>query len=181
LIVYTRILVPVDGSPTSLLGLKHAIGLAADEHAQLRLLNVVDESILISAVYAYPIGDTGDLIDSLRVSGRKALTAAAAGAAKRGVDVERAQFESHLHPVSDAILADARKWRADLIVMGTHGRRGLNRLILGSDAERVVREAPVPVLLVRGAEARIKRKSTTKVSRRRGRAPRALRSARAPT
>ena len=152
--MYSRILVPVDGSATSLLGLKHAIGLATDEHAQLRLLNVVDESILIPAVYAYPSGDTADLIDSLRVSGRKALAAAAARAAKRGVDAERAQLESHLQPVSDAILAEARKWQADLIVMGTHGRRGLNRLMLGSDAERLLRESPVPVLLVRGVQSK---------------------------
>ena len=152
--MYTRILVPIDGSPTASLGLDEAIGLAADEHARLRLLNVIDEGILLPALYAYPIGDPGDVIDSLRVSGKKALTAAAARAAKRGVATESAQLESHLHPVSDAILADARKWRADLIVMGTHGRRGLNRLILGSDAERVLRDAPVPVLLVRGVQAK---------------------------
>ena len=173
--MYTRILVPVDGSATALLGLKHAIGLAADSHAKMRLLNVIDESILIPAVYAYPSGDTGDLIDSLRVSGKKALTAAAARAAKRGVEAERAQLESHLQPVSDAILAEAREWRADLIVMGTHGRRGLNRLILGSDAERVLRESPVPVLLVRGAQP----KTSAKKSRRQTvRAPRKARRTR---
>ena len=168
--MYTRILVPVDGSPTSALGLDQAIGLAADEHARLRLLNVIDEGILLPAVYAYPSGDTGDVIDSLRISGKKALTAAAARAAKRGVDTESAQLESHLHPASDAILAEARNWRADLIVMGTHGRRGLNRLILGSDAERVVREAPVPVLLVRAPE-KLKRKPKAKVTKRHRKAP----------
>jgi nucleotide-binding universal stress UspA family protein len=45
--------------------------------------------------------------------------------------------------------AAARQWRADLIVMGTHGRRGMSRLAMGSDAELVVRSTPVPVLLVR--------------------------------
>ena len=61
------------------------------------------------------------------------------------------------------ILDEARKWRADLIVMGTHGRRGINRMLLGSDAERVLRSAPVPVLLVRAEE---KRKRTTRKRRR---------------
>ena len=50
--------------------------------------------------------------------------------------------------VADEVLSEAKKWRADLIVMGTHGRRGLRRLVLGSDAEQIVRLANVPVLLV---------------------------------
>jgi nucleotide-binding universal stress UspA family protein len=52
--------------------------------------------------------------------------------------------------VADAIVAQAKKWKADVIVIGTHGREGLARVVLGSDAELVVRESPVPVLLVRG-------------------------------
>ena len=47
----------------------------------------------------------------------------------------------------------ARQWPADLIVIGTHGRRGVGRMLLGSDAEQIVRTAPVPVLLVRALEA----------------------------
>ena len=70
---------------------------------------------------------------------------------KSGVKAETAQIESRGQLVSEAILADARRSRADVIVMGTHGRRGLNRLLLGSDAERVLREANVPVLLTRHA------------------------------
>jgi nucleotide-binding universal stress UspA family protein len=73
------------------------------------------------------------------------------------VTVDAAILESHTRPVSDVILDDAAKWRADLVVMGTHGRRGFNRLLLGSDAERVLREASVPVLLVREEQAKRKR------------------------
>jgi len=65
------------------------------------------------------------------------------------VKAETVQVESRGRAVSDVILAEARRSHADVIVMGTHGRRGLNRLLLGSDAERVLREAPVPVLLTR--------------------------------
>jgi nucleotide-binding universal stress UspA family protein len=52
-------------------------------------------------------------------------------------------------PAADVIVREAKKQRADLIVLGTHGRRGMRRLVLGSDAEQVVRMSPVPVLLVR--------------------------------
>jgi nucleotide-binding universal stress UspA family protein len=91
-------------------------------------------------------------IDSLSMSGRKALGRGAARAATKGIQVERAQVQGRLRAVSDVILDEARRWHADLLVMGTHGRRGVKRLLLGSDAERVLREAPVPVLLVRAAE-----------------------------
>jgi nucleotide-binding universal stress UspA family protein len=60
--------------------------------------------------------------------------------------------------VSDVILREAKKWKADLIVMGTHGRRGINRMMLGSDAEMVLRNTPIPVLMVRSSD----RKKRTK-------------------
>ena len=52
---------------------------------------------------------------------------------------------------SDLVIAKAKEWGAQLIVLGTHGRRGVGRMLLGSDAEQVLRQSPVPVLLVRGA------------------------------
>ncbi len=54
-------------------------------------------------------------------------------------------------PVADVIVREARKWKADLIVIGTHGQRGMRRVVMGSDAEQVVRNAPAPVLLIRAA------------------------------
>ena len=68
---------------------------------------------------------------------------------KEGVEAESVLLESIGGPAADPIAVQARQWPADLIVMGTHGRRGLARLALGSDAEEVVRIMPVPVLLVR--------------------------------
>ena len=56
-------------------------------------------------------------------------------------------------PVGAAIVEYAEQWPADLIVIGTHGRRGIRRLAMGSDAEFVIRTTPVPVLLVRGTKA----------------------------
>lgn len=153
--MYRRIFVPVDGSATSALGLEHAMGLAKDQKARVRVLNVLDEALIIPAADVYPVGDITYLMDSLKASGQSALKQAAAVAQRHGVTAETAMVESRGRLVSDVILADARKWRADVIVMGTHGRRGLRRLLLGSDAEGVLRGAPVPVLLVRGqAETR---------------------------
>ena len=150
--MYRRILVPVDGSATSKLGLRHALGLAKDQHARVRVLNVLDDLALAPMVDGYP-ADMSMLIDSMKSSGEKALDEAIALAQKARVTAERAIIEARGHLVSDTILADAKKYREDLIVMGTHGRRGLNRLLLGSDAERVLREAPVPVLLIRAQKS----------------------------
>lgn len=156
--MYRRILVPVDGSATSTLGLSEALGLAKNQGARLRILNVLDESVLVQSMDVYTMAQTADIVDSLRASGQKALDTAAALTRKRGVKAECALLESRGQPVSDVILSEAKKWRADVIVMGTHGRRGMNRMLLGSDAERVLRDAPVPVLLVRGEQAQKRRK-----------------------
>ena len=153
--MYRRILVPVDGSEASLVGLRHAIGLAKDQGARLRVLNVVDD-LIMAPMMMEPSGaaDLTYVLESLRGEGQKVLKKAAAVAEKSAVNAEAVQVESRGRPVSDVILADARRSRSDVIVMGTHGRRGLNRLLLGSDAERVLREAPVPVLLTRHDGAR---------------------------
>ena len=91
------------------------------------------------------------VIESLMSGGKRILDRAAKLAASRGVRTETELFENATARVADVLVARARRWRADLIVMGTHGRRGVNRLVLGSDAELVVRNSPVPVLLVRSA------------------------------
>jgi nucleotide-binding universal stress UspA family protein len=148
--MYRNILVPIDGSKPSLMGLKHAIALARDQQAALRLLNVVDEAVIattmadLDGAIAIP-----DVIESLRAQGRKALDRAQAMAQSAGAKSEAVQVASRGQPVSDVILREVKRAKADLVVMGTHGRRGVNRLLLGSDAERVLRESPVPVLLTR--------------------------------
>jgi len=133
-----------------MIGLRHAIGLAKDQRARLRVLNVVDD-LIMAPMMVEPSGaaDFTYLLESLKKEGQKVLEDAAAIAGKNGVKAETVQVESRGRPVSDVILAEARRSHADVIVMGTHGRRGLNRLLLGSDAERVLRDAPVPVLLTR--------------------------------
>jgi nucleotide-binding universal stress UspA family protein len=146
--MYGKILVPVDGSETSIRGLNEAIKIAKVQGSQLLLVHVVNEYILDITYNAGMFPQ--NLIDSLVKTGRAALDAGESAAKKEGVKVDSILIESIGGVAADLILAEAKKWKPDLIVMGTHGRRGLARLALGSDAENVVRGATVPVMLVRG-------------------------------
>jgi nucleotide-binding universal stress UspA family protein len=146
--MYGKILVPVDGSETSKRGLNEAIKIAKVQGSQLLLVHIVNEFVLDITYSAgfFP----QNLIDSLVKTGRSVLDAGESAAKKEGVKVEAVLIESIGGVAADLILAEAKKWKPDLIVMGTHGRRGLARVVLGSDAENVVRDASVPVMLVRG-------------------------------
>ena len=146
--MYQRILVPVDGSATSERALQEAIKLA-DGKAQLRLAHVTEEIYpLDTEGYAYI--DHIALQEAVRHTGERVLAQAAEEAQRLGVTVETILLEAGGERIADVIEGEARNWPADLIVIGTHGRTGLSRLLLGSVAEGVARGALVPVLLVRG-------------------------------
>jgi nucleotide-binding universal stress UspA family protein len=147
--VYKRILVPVDGSATSTAGLREALRLARNQKARVRLVHIVDEVTIFASAEAGL--NIEPVIESLQSGGKRVLERAAKLAASRGVRAETDLVENATSRVAELLVARARRWRADLIVMGTHGRRGVNRLVLGSDAELVVRNSPAPVLLVRSA------------------------------
>jgi nucleotide-binding universal stress UspA family protein len=154
--MFNRILVAIDGSSTSNHGLDVALGVAKDQQAELTALHVVDEMLVARGITGAEYGapDYFDvMLDDLRKAGRKVLAKAETKAAKSGQSVQTVLVETLGQSVAHAILAQARKLHADLIVMGTHGRRGLSRLVMGSDAEGVLREARVPVLLVRSPAA----------------------------
>jgi nucleotide-binding universal stress UspA family protein len=145
--MYGKILVPIDGSEASACGLNEAIKLARKCGSRILLLHIVNELIFAGG---YGAGTyAGDLIGSLRDAGKSLLAQGAAQAWRQGVESEAVIVESMGTPAADFIVQQARRWSADLIVMGTHGRRGLIRVAMGSDAESVMRIAPVPVLLVR--------------------------------
>lgn len=148
--MYHRILVPVDGSHTSTRGLQEAVELAKSQGAELRLMHVVDESVLTLNPEA--IVGTGELVDDIVKAGKQALRNAHALAERHGIKADTVMYENLAGRVAALILEEAKKWHADLIVMGTHGRRGITHAVLGSDAETVVRSSPVPVLLVRAPE-----------------------------
>jgi nucleotide-binding universal stress UspA family protein len=149
---YKRILVPVDGSPTSNAGLKQALKLAKSGKGRLRLLHVVDDSPLFRV--SEPGFDYGAMLEDLKRYGRQVMQKAAKAAVAAGVRAESELSESFGVRVADIITRSAKRWRADLIVIGTHGRRGVNRLLMGSDAELVVRNTTLPVLLIHGTAPR---------------------------
>jgi nucleotide-binding universal stress UspA family protein len=145
---YRRILVAVDGSPTSHKGLREALRLAKAGRAKLCIVHVVDEFYAFAGLEG--MGPGQDLLPAFREGGKKVLAKAETLALKRKIKPKLVLREMIGGPAAGPILREARKQRADLIVLGTHGRRGVRRLVLGSDAEQVVRSASVPVLLVRG-------------------------------
>ena len=145
--MYKKILVPVDGSESSLRGLAEAIKLAKETGASLRLVHAVNE-LFIDTGYGASIV-TPQLIESLREGGTAILNAAASKAREQGLKPDTVLLDQLGTRVADLILIQAKEWPADLIVMGTHGRRGLSRLTMGSDAEMVLRSTDIPVLLVR--------------------------------
>ncbi len=149
--MYEHILVPIDGGDTSQRGLDEAIALAGKLDSTLHLLHVVDARLLIAEVSVF--APPNQLLDDWRASGEKLLADAVAMARSRGVKADSKLLCDPGLRVCDLILKEAAQAGVALIVMGTHGRRGLRRLTLGSDAELVLRESPVPVLLVRAPEA----------------------------
>ena len=152
--MYQTILVPIDGSPTSSRALQEAAKLAQLCGARLRALHVVDPVNHMSG-FERPEVYVRDILPALLAGGESVLEQARAEAVSSapGVAVDTELQESRGLRTWEIILERAQACAADLIVLGTHGRRGFNRVLMGSDAEIVVRHCPLPVLLVRHPEA----------------------------
>lgn len=140
--MYSRILLALDASATSQHAAEHAIGLARALHASLRVICVVDAA-----------GLTGTLVDLTRVMGddaRLLLDDWTNRAAQYGIDASSAIVETgpHATRIGDAIRAEAERWGAELLVLGSRGHSGVGNLLLGSVAEAVARDSRCAVLLV---------------------------------
>jgi nucleotide-binding universal stress UspA family protein len=159
--MYAKILVPFDGSPASTAGLAEAIKIAKSQGSEIRLLHVVNDLIL-DAGYGAGIY-ASDALEVLRKAGRDLLSGARHTVERAGVKANAVMLETVGGPASDVILEETKNWCPDLVVMGTHGRRGLARLVMGSDAEAVVRACAAPVLLVH-AQAKKKAMRQAEVS-----------------
>lgn len=146
--MYKRILVPVDGSETSNKAVVAALQMARENGGRVRLVHVLDELAYLSG---YEIG--GDLLKIARDYALKVLDDVLAMAKSAGVPADTKLVEAPGARIGEVVADEARSWEADLIVTGTHGRRGVGRVLLGSGAEQVLRLAPVPVLAVRAPEA----------------------------
>ena len=140
--MYRNILCPIDGSATSMAGMKEAITLAQALKSKMRFIFILD-------TFIYATASGLDVTEQVRAIGQDILDKAVAKAAHAGVEASMQILETSGMPVAEAILDDAKSWKAQLIVLGTHGRSGLTHLVMGSDAEKVVKSSTVPVLLVR--------------------------------
>ncbi|MCO8590658.1 universal stress protein [Burkholderia multivorans] len=145
--MYSNILVALDGSETSSRALDAALDVAAQAGAQLTPVYVVDFLVPAYDTFGY---DPSILIDSFREEGLRVVEDAARRMAARGVrgTPQIANVEPAGEDVAQRIVRIARDMDADLLVMGTHGRRGFRRVVLGSVAERVLRQATCPVLMI---------------------------------
>ncbi|WP_284889030.1 universal stress protein [Burkholderia sp. lyk4-R2A-23] len=145
--MYSNILVALDGSDTSSRALDAALDLASDTHARLTPVYVIDFLVPAYDTYGY---DPSILIDAFREEGLRVTADAATRMKAR--DVAGTPQICNVAPagedVAQRIVGFAGEIDADLIVLGTHGRRGFRRLVLGSVAERVLRHATCPVLMI---------------------------------
>jgi nucleotide-binding universal stress UspA family protein len=148
--MYKRIMVAVDGSHTSELALHEAINLAKALEGRLRLIHAVDE--ISTNWYAGGYANPAEIWEAMAKSGRDILEKAAATVAEAGLETDTKLIEINTpgRRIPEVIAEEADAWPADLIVVGTHGRRGLSHVFLGSVAEGIVRVSAKPVLLIRG-------------------------------
>jgi nucleotide-binding universal stress UspA family protein len=150
--MYARILVPVDGSETSRRGLEEAIALAGELKSTLRLLHVTsDFPMMLEMANAI---DFEKYREGLHQYGRDLMEESRRMAERAGIAAEVELRDVRNGRVAEVIVDEAVTSKCDLVIIGTHGRRGFNRLVVGSDAEAVVRASPVPVLLVRAPGAK---------------------------
>lgn len=146
---YKRIMVAVDGSDTSNLALQEAVQLTKDQEAKLQIINVVDEALV---QYTDGYVDFNPYMEAYIEEGKELLSRINDEVKQYNIDFETRLVVLKLlgGRLAEKIVAEAKAWPADLLVIGTHGRHGFSHLFLGSVAEKVLRLATMPVLLIRG-------------------------------
>ncbi len=148
--MYKRILVAVDGSQTSIKALTAALSLAKDVYARVRIIYVVEESIYLAS-YGTLGGYSGLIKEELHKTGIKVLKDALDIAEAAAVEADTNLVDDFGGHLGESVANEAKNWDANLIVVGTHGRRGIDRILMGSGAEQVIRLSPVHTLVVRGS------------------------------
>lgn len=147
---FKKIIVPVDESLCATQGLNMAIECTQSQSpvAQLKIITVVDTSPSDYTPGEVAWVDMETIDRELRESGTAILKKAADKAAEAGLTADTELLEISTGRISKTILTAAQQWDADVIIMGTHGRRGLGHLLLGSTTEEVLHHSPIPVLVV---------------------------------
>ncbi len=150
--MYKRIVVPVDGSETAQKALTTALQMARESNGCVHLVHVVEG---LTPMAADPYGAySGEVIEVMRQSGRKILDDALALARAEGVQADTQLFDNFGARLAEVVADSATRFNADLMVVGTHGRRGLGRVLMGSGAEQIIRLSPVPELVLRSSQAK---------------------------
>jgi nucleotide-binding universal stress UspA family protein len=145
--MFNHILVPIDGSETSMLAVSKASGLALAFGSRITLIHVVDNYPFIGVGADYALGQN-EYLAAATSSANAALARGVAALAAEGLHSDQRVIDGHV--VHEGIVDTAIAIGADLIVMGSHGRTGIEKLLLGSVTQRVLQDAKVPVLVVRG-------------------------------
>jgi len=149
--MYSRIVVGTDGSELATKALRHAAALAKDNGARLFVVTATEPPGLVAPGAELMAVDVGAIITELEkakaTSAKTTLTEAEALVKELGMTAETIHVAAST--AADAIVSTAKEQGADLIVMGSHGRRGLGRLLLGSQASEVLAHSTVPVLVVK--------------------------------
>ena len=140
------LLVPFDGSESGLAAVDHALDLAASTDGGVSFLNVVNHATIAGAETS-----AGTVIDALEEAGARIVETAAQRARDRGVQVDDTTVR--IGSPFRTIVEYADRNDVDGIVMGTHGRSGIDRFLLGSVTERVIRQTDVPVISMKAPEA----------------------------
>jgi len=148
--MYKKILIATDGSDPSAKAVKHGVGLAKAIGAKVVITNVTEIWSALEVARAAEAGINDPIEQYEKLADRaaeKTLAAAAAIAKEAGVDTETLHVRDQA--AAEGIVSAAKEQKCDLIVTGTHGRRGLNRMVLGSQATKVLHHSDIPVLVVR--------------------------------
>ncbi|MBJ8477763.1 universal stress protein [Acinetobacter pittii] len=144
--LYQHILVPIDGSETSMVAMKEAIKLGKALNSKITVVQVMALDPFIADAYV-KTGETNELIERTRTYLLDILEQAKQQFSNEGITVETKLLEGFI--VHEEIIQAAQDLKADLIVMGSHGRTGVRKLVLGSVAQKVLGESHIPVLIVR--------------------------------
>ena len=151
--MYRRILVAVDGSATSNKALLAALEMASYSGGRsvVRLIHVLDELVYLPGLDPHA-GQFGSAIHAMRDAGEKVLAEGLAIVQSAGVQGDTVLVDRLGAHLAETVAEQVQEWSASLLVVGTHGRRGVGRMLMGSGAEQIIRLAPCPVLVVRSAQ-----------------------------
>ncbi|WP_115707801.1 universal stress protein [Legionella sainthelensi] len=142
--MYKQIMIAVDGSKASSLALKEAIQLAKNQNSKLCVIHIVD------TLYEGDV-DREAFVELIRKQGQEVLSSIKKKLSRVKIEFEMklAELTPSKAQIAEKLVDEASAWSADLIIIGTHGRRGIQHILTGSVAEEVIRIAKIPVLLVK--------------------------------